>query len=166
MLSGGIALKAIKPGLAHDAKFVQRFTQEAILTRRLRHPNAVRVDDIDKAEDETPFIVMEYIEGRTLKEVMQSEGPMPVPCVCAAVKQVAAALQAAHELGMIHRDIKPANIVLLDGGAAVRSAREGRPVNRKISQWPDHLIAKVLDFGIAKIKEGSLEDSRYGTARN
>src|SRR6266404_784502 len=60
------ALKVISPQLASDPNFISRFEKEAILTRRLQHPNAVRVDDIDEAEDGRPFIVMEYIEGRSL----------------------------------------------------------------------------------------------------
>jgi serine/threonine protein kinase len=158
------ALKAIKPELASDPKFVQRFTQEAVLTRRLQHPNAVRVDDIDQAEDGRPFIVMEYIEGRSLKDVMQSEGAMPVARVCAIAKQVAAGLGAAHDLGMVHRDIKPANIVLV----AQSSNNSPRPFGGEGASRigvgeavaPGHPIAKVLDFGIAKIKEGHLEDTR------
>jgi TonB family protein len=143
------ALKAINPDLATDANFVQRFTQEAVLTRRLQHPNAVRVDDIDQAEDGLPFIVMEFIGGRNLKEVMQSEGPMPVARVCSIIKQVASALAAAHELGIVHRDIKPANVALVAPGSS-----HGRNADLVPQEQ-----AKVLDFGIAKIKEGHLEDS-------
>ena len=155
------ALKAINPDLAADANFVQRFTQEAVLTRRLQHPNAVRVDDIDQAEDGLPFIVMEFIGGRSLKEVMQSEGPMPVARVCSTVKQVASALAAAHELGIVHRDIKPANVALVAPGSSQGPAGVwglGKPHGRNADLAPQEQ-AKVLDFGIAKIKEGHLEDS-------
>ncbi|HEV2378926.1 MAG TPA: TonB family protein [Terriglobia bacterium] len=155
------ALKAINPDLAADANFVQRFTQEAVLTRRLQHPNAVRVDDIDQAEDGLPFIVMEFIGGRSLKEVMQSEGPMPVARVCSTVKQVASALAAAHELGIVHRDIKPANVALVAPGSSHGPAGVwglGKPHGRNVDLVPQEQ-AKVLDFGIAKIKEGHLEDS-------
>jgi len=107
------ALKVMSPELAADPTFVKRFMREAVITRRLQHPNAVRVDDIDEAEDGRPFIVMEYIEGRSLKEVIQQEAPIPVERVCTIAKQIAAALDAAHRLGMVHRDIKPANIVLV-----------------------------------------------------
>jgi len=139
------ALKVINPELANDANFVRRFEQEAIITRKLQHPNAVRVDDIDEAEDGRPFIVMEYIEGRNLKDVIEQEAPMPVARVCSIVKQVAAALDAAHRLGLVHRDIKPANIALVRHG-------EG-------SDDPSERV-KVLDFGIAKLKEAHLEESR------
>jgi eukaryotic-like serine/threonine-protein kinase len=132
------ALKVMHPSLMTDESFVKRFRHEAVITRRLQHPNAVRVDDIDEAEDGRPFIVMEYIEGRSLKSIIYEEGAMPVPRVCSISKQVAAALEAAHQLGMIHRDIKPENIVLL--GLA------------------PHEQAKVLDFGIAKIKEARFKE--------
>ncbi len=132
------ALKVMHPSLMSDESFVKRFRHEAVITRRLQHPNAVRVDDIDEAEDGRPFIVMEYIEGRSLKSVIFEEGAMALPRVCSISKQVAAALEAAHQLGMIHRDIKPENIVLLG--------------------MPPHEQAKVLDFGIAKIKEAHLAE--------
>jgi len=128
------ALKVIHPQLAGDPSFVKRFGQEAALTRKLQHPNAVRVEDIDQADDGRPFMVMEFIEGKSLKDVIQRQAPLAVPRVCRIAKQVAGALEAAHQLGIIHRDIKPANILLT---------------------WPSggEEVAKVLDFGIAKMKE-------------
>ena len=132
------ALKVMCPEVANDPEFVKRFEREAILTRSLQHPNAVRVDDIDEAEDGRPFIVMEFVEGQSLKHLIQEQGPLPGPRVCAIIKQVAAALEAAHQLGMVHRDIKPDNIVLLP--------------------TPHGEQAKVLDFGIAKLKEARLGD--------
>jgi serine/threonine-protein kinase len=137
------ALKVMSPELAGDQAFVKRFMHEAVLTRKLQHANAVRVEDIDEAEDGRPFIVMEYIEGRSLKEVIQADAPMAAERVCAIVSQVAKALDAAHCLGIVHRDIKPANIFLV---AQNRSSG-------------DQDVAKVLDFGIAKVKEAGLGDS-------
>jgi eukaryotic-like serine/threonine-protein kinase len=128
------ALKVIAAGLSSDKTFVKRFEQEAVLARRLQHPNAVRVDDIDETEDGQKFIVMEYIEGRNLRKVISAGGPMRPMRVCAIIRQVASALDAAHQLGIVHRDIKPENIVL------IQSKKED--------------VAKVLDFGIAKLKEG------------
>jgi len=130
------ALKVMSPELLRDELFVRRFKHEAVITRRLQHPNAVRVDDIDETEDGRPFIVMEYIEGESLKKLIKREGALPAPRVCPVIKQVAAALDAAHRLGMVHRDIKPDNIVLV--------------------QTPEGVQAKVLDFGIAKVKESRL----------
>ncbi|HEV2233512.1 MAG TPA: serine/threonine-protein kinase, partial [Terriglobia bacterium] len=107
------ALKVISAQLASDANFINRFEKEAVLTRKLQHPNAVRADDIDEAEDGRPFIVMEYIEGHSLKEPIQAEGALSVSRTCSIAKQVASALEAAHRLGIVHRDIKPENIVLV-----------------------------------------------------
>jgi serine/threonine-protein kinase len=130
------ALKVIAPELLHDQLFVERFKHEAVITRKLQHPNAVRVDDIDEAEDGRPFIVMEFIQGKSLKKLIHEEGPLPVSRVCSIVKQVASALDAAHALGMVHRDIKPDNIALTES--------------------PRGELVKVLDFGIAKVKEARL----------
>jgi serine/threonine protein kinase len=116
------ALKVINQELASDLSFVKRFGQEAALTRKLQHPNAVRVEDIDQADDGRPFMVMEFIEGESLKDVIQHQAPLPVPRACRIAKQVAAALDAAHRLGMIHRDIKPGNILL----TRPRRRRRGR----------------------------------------
>jgi len=133
------ALKVINLELASDLSFVKRFGQEAALTRKLQHPNAVRVEDIDQADDGRPFMVMEFIEGESLKDVIQHQAPLPVPRACRIAKQVAAALDAAHRLGMIHRDIKPGNILLT------------RPATGAGEE-----LAKVLDFGIAKMREAHL----------
>lgn len=133
------AIKVMNPELLGDALFVKRFKQEAVIARKLDHPNAVRVEDIDESEDGLPFMVMEFIEGMSLKELIEKHGPIPAARACSIIKQVAAALNAAHSLGMVHRDIKPANIVLI--------------------QTPGGEQAKVLDFGIAKIKEARSGDS-------
>ncbi|HXW14146.1 MAG TPA: protein kinase [Terriglobia bacterium] len=130
------ALKVIAPELLSDQLFVKRFKHEAVITRRLQHPNAVRVDDIDEAEDGRPYIVMEFIDGKSLKKLIREEGPLAVPRVLSIAKQTASALDAAHRLGMVHRDIKPDNISLLD--------------------TPEGEMVKVLDFGIAKVKEARL----------
>jgi serine/threonine-protein kinase len=138
------ALKMMGSDLMKDPLLVERFKHEAFIARKLQHPNVVRVDDIDEAEDGRPFIVMEFIEGQSLKTVIETLGHLPVPRVCAIVKQVAEALDAAHRLGMIHRDIKPDNIALI--GANKGGLLRG-------SQTAPAETAKVLDFGIAKLKE-------------
>ncbi len=131
------AIKVVSPLLAGDEEFQKRFRTEAVVTRRLQHPNAVRVDDLDVTEDGRPFIVMEYVEGRSLRDVIRNESPLPVRRAASLARQVAAALGAAHALGIVHRDIKPDNVLV------TRDADGG-----------EH--AKVLDFGIAKAREGTL----------
>lgn len=134
------AIKVMNRQFLVDSHFVKRFKQEAIVARKLNHPNAVRVTDIDESEDGRPFIVMEYVEGKSLKQVIQSTGPMPAGRVAEIVKQVAAALGEAHRIGLVHRDIKPSNILLVDSAKGEQ--------------------AKVLDFGIARFREvGSTDDS-------
>jgi len=179
------ALKVMSPELMKNPVFLKRFEHEAIATRKLQHPNAVRVEDFEEAEDGRPFIVMEYVEGRSLKEEIARQGRLPVAQACAIAKQVASALDAAHRLGMIHRDIKPENIVLVGRGLSdpvgsseptaaepgshsqigatdVLNSRITQSPDHVMAQSPDHPIAKVLDFGIAKIKEGLLETTGAG----
>lgn len=127
------ALKVMASELAGDGAFIKRFHHEAVFTRMLHHPNAVLVEDVDETEDGQPFIVMEYIDGRRLRDLM-SEGPLASERVCSLIKQIASALEAAHRLGIVHRDIKPQNVMIVDS-----------PIGE---------VAKVLDFGIARIKDG------------
>jgi serine/threonine protein kinase len=128
------AIKIVNDVIAGDANFLQRFQTEAVVTRKLRHPNAVRVDDFDYTEDGRPFIVMELVEGKNIGETLQSDGPFRVPRALRIATQAARALGVAHKLGVVHRDIKPANILLT-------TDEQGQE------------IAKVLDFGIAKLRE-------------
>ncbi|MGA3211256.1 MAG: bifunctional serine/threonine-protein kinase/formylglycine-generating enzyme family protein [Terriglobales bacterium] len=129
------AIKVVKSALADEPTFQRRFRSEAVLTRKLRHRNAIAVEDYDTTEDGRPYIVMEYVKGRSLRAVVDSEAPLSVPRALGIAIQVARALEAAHKLGITHRDIKPDNILITQGDDS------------------DELV-KVLDFGIAKIKEG------------
>ena len=128
------AIKIVNDVIAGDANFLQRFQKEAVVTRKLRHPNAVRVDDFDYTDDGRPFIVMELVEGKNIGEILQEEGPFRVPRAVRIATQVARALGVAHKLGVVHRDIKPGNILLT-------TDEQGQET------------AKVLDFGIAKLRE-------------
>src|SRR5437867_11250511 len=128
-----VAIKVLRPALAVDDEVVARFSREAKAASRISHPHAVSVTDFGEAENGVVFLVMEYLDGRTLKEVIKSEGPMALDQVVEIVRQVSGALDAAHQQGVVHRDLKSDNIMI--------SRTHG-------SEW-----AKVLDFGIAKIQQ-------------
>ena len=129
-----VAIKVLRPSLAADEKIVARFSREARAASRISHPNALSVTDFGEDENGIVFLVMEYLSGRTLKQVIRDEGPLPLARVVEIVRQVGDALNAAHAQGVVHRDLKSDNIMLVDTTMA-----------------GDH--AKVLDFGIAKINE-------------
>jgi serine/threonine-protein kinase len=128
-----VAVKVLHPSLASDEKIVARFTREAKAASRISHPHALNVTDFGEAQDGVVFLVMEYLDGRTLKRVVREEGPMPLLRVVEIARQIAGALDAAHAEGVVHRDLKSDNIMLTETGGG---------------DW-----AKVLDFGIAKIIE-------------
>jgi serine/threonine-protein kinase len=110
---------------------VRRFVREARVTVRLKGPHVARVFDIAALDDGTPFIVMEYLEGKDLSELLREHGRLPIRAAIDAILQAAEALAEAHALGIVHRDLKPANVFL--------ACSPG-----------DSACIKVLDFGIAK----------------
>ena len=128
-----VAIKVLRPSLAADQKLVARFSREARAASRISHPNALSVTDFGEAEGGIVFLVMEFLSGETLKEVIRREGPLPLSRIIEILRQVGGALDAAHLQGVVHRDLKSENIMLLATNGA------------------DY--AKVLDFGIAKITE-------------
>jgi serine/threonine-protein kinase len=127
-----VALKVLFPELSIDRSFVERFRREAKAAANLSHPNIVSVYDWGQGEN-TYFIVMEYVDGRTLSSLLK-EGPIPPARAAAIGASVAAALDFAHRRGVIHRDVKPGNVLIDDRGQV-----------------------KVADFGIARAA-GSSED--------
>ncbi len=126
-----VAIKVLHPNVLEDQKALARFQREAEVANRLDHPNATALYDFG-IEDGRPYLVMEFVEGETLKKIIAKEGRLTLPRTLALAKQIAAALSAAHDLGVLHRDLKPDNIMVtaLDGG---------------VEQ------VTVLDFGISKI---------------
>jgi len=127
LLNRIVALKVLFPELARDEAFVERFRREARAAASLNHHNIVSVYDFG-GEDDSWFIVMEYVEGRTLRDIIRDEGPMDPARSAELASEVAAALAAAHAQGIIHRDVKPANVLIAAGTGTV----------------------KVADFGIAR----------------
>ena len=138
-----VAVKILHERYASDEQFVERFRREATHAAGLSHPNIVSIYDRGEA-DGSYFIVMEYVEGRTLKELIVTRGPCPVPVAISYTRQVLAALRYAHRNGIIHRDIKPHNVIV---------DHEGR--------------VKVADFGIARAGASQMTEagSIIGTAQ-
>ena len=125
-----VAIKVVADGFTHDPQRVARFQSEAQLLAALNHPHIATIHGLEDANG-SQFLVMELVEGETLAERLKS-GPIPVGEALGIARQIADALQAAHEKGIIHRDLKPANIALTSSGQV-----------------------KVLDFGLAKMLEGT-----------
>src|SRR5438552_103568 len=142
-LGGRVALKLLNDRHAADEQFVERFRREAQSAAGLNHPNIVSIFDRGRAEG-TYYIAMEYLEGRTLKELLVRNGPTPTPIAIDYARQILGALAFAHRNGIVHRDIKPHNIVV---------RKDGR--------------LKVTDFGIARSGASQMTEagSIVGTAQ-
>ncbi len=126
VLARTVAVKILHDHLAADEGFRERFRREAVAAAKLAHPNVVGLYDTG-TDGERVYLVMEFIDGKTLKEVVTEQGPLPVAEAAAIGEQVARALDFAHSRGLVHRDVKPANILISNDG-----------------------MVKVTDFGIAK----------------
>ena len=126
LLARRVAIKVLLAQYAHDPAFLARFRREAQAAASLSHPNIVAVFDTG-AEADTWFIVMEYVAGRTLKDVINTEGPVHPSRAMEICADVASALAGAHARGVVHRDVKPGNVMLTTDGKV-----------------------KVMDFGIAR----------------
>src|SRR5436190_21405492 len=104
-----VAIKVLQPALALDDDVVRRFSREAKAASRISHPHAVSVTDFGESENGVVFLVMEYLNGQTLKEIIRSEGAMPLTRVVEIIRQVTGALEAAHGQCVVHRDLKSDN---------------------------------------------------------
>lgn len=130
LLGRDVAVKMMRPDLARDTTFLERFRREAQNAAKLNHPAIVAVYDTGQTPDEdgaVPYIVMERVHGETLRDIIQDSGKMSLNDAAAVMSQVCSALYFSHEAGIIHRDIKPANVMITNTGAV-----------------------KVMDFGIAR----------------
>lgn len=139
VLETSYAVKILHPSFSEDRDAVERFRTEAIASSRLRHPNVVFVTDFGFNESLGLYIVMEYLEGFTLKSLIRSGNGLSPGRMVHLGKQICSALAAAHRLDIVHRDIKPENIMVLSG----------------LSQRDD---AKILDFGISCLRKQVEED--------
>jgi eukaryotic-like serine/threonine-protein kinase len=143
LLGRTVAVKVLAPQFADDRKFVERFRREAQAAAGLNHPNVVSVFDTGSV-DGVHYIVMEFVEGTTLADIIREEGALPPRRAAEIAMAVCRALSSAHEKGMVHRDVKPGNVLITpDGGV------------------------KVADFGIARVAAGeplTVTGSVMGTA--
>ena len=112
-----VALKVLAPHLLWDPTFVQRFQREAEVAANLEHPNIATIYEVSQIEG-VYFIAMQFLEGRTLSQILKAEGALPVSRVQAIIEQIASALDYAHARDFVHRDIKPSNIIVADDGQA------------------------------------------------
>jgi serine/threonine protein kinase len=134
-----VAVKVLNHRFVEDETARTRFRREARAAGRLQHTNAVTVTDFGESADGYVYLVMELLEGRTLREVLAKEAPLDAARSVSLMLQVSAAVAAAHEAGIIHRDLKPANIFIVQ--------RAEVPA-----------VVKVLDFGIAKLAAETLDE--------
>jgi beta-lactam-binding protein with PASTA domain/serine/threonine protein kinase len=141
-----VAVKIMHPGLGDDDEFAQRFVREARAAARLNHPHVVGVYD-QGDDDGTVFLVMEYVPGHTLRDVIRKEAPMPALRALTLLEPVVSALAAAHRAGLIHRDVKPENVLI-----AAEQPGPGRSGS----------AIKVADFGLAKAVSADTQHTATG----
>ncbi len=142
-----VALKTLLPQTPGDSEESQRFEREALVVSRFNHPNIVTLFDYGEHEG-VLFMVMEFVRGKELMELIEDEAPLPAPRVRSIVLQMLDALQYAHDKGVVHRDLKPENIQLLESPTSEPGQEE---------------MVKILDFGIAKFVHGEDEGSALDT---
>ena len=129
-----VALKVLAPSLLKTEKAQVLFQREVRAVAKLIHPNIVTAYDANQVGDRS-YLVLEYVDGPNLEQLVHEQGPLPVGQACELVRQIAIGLQYAHEMGMVHRDIKPANVLL----------------HRGTHGSPD--VVKISDFGLARLAD-------------
>ncbi|MBL8148384.1 MAG: serine/threonine protein kinase [Blastocatellia bacterium] len=136
ILDRAVAIKLLHSELAAEENFSSRFLREARAAARIEHPHAVTVHDFGTLPDGEAFIVMEFIQGQSLRQLIKKESRLRIKHALELFRQVCTAVAAAHKEGVIHRDLKPENIMLKSTSAGAE-------------------VVKVVDFGLAKLKESS-----------
>ncbi|UQA55844.1 serine/threonine-protein kinase [Polyangium aurulentum] len=136
-----VAIKILQPGARRLPELVARFEREAIAGAHVEHPNVVGATDFGQLEDQSYFLVLDFVEGTPLKDVT-AKGPLPAERALRIARQIASALEAVHEKGIVHRDLKPQNVMV---------------------QPQDHV--KVLDFGLAKVPVEKLSSASRAAAK-
>ena len=146
LLERTVAVKILHKQYENDTEFITRFQREAKAAARITHPNIVNVYDVGVAEGRH-YIVMEYVPGRTLKERIKEEGPVPVPQALQIARQIAGALAQAHANNLVHCDIKPHNILVMpDGNVKVADFGIARAVTESTMTYNDNIMGSVHYF--------------------
>ncbi len=153
-----VAVKTVRPDILNDedlqeGEAIARFEREARAAASIRHPNVVDVTDFGKSEDGVFFLVMEFVEGETLYQLLRREGTLNTHRTAALMKQIVAGVDAAHDQGILHRDLKPANIFIMQHR---RKSGSG--------SGTDDGFVKVGDFGLAKIVHSDRSETVTGPA--
>jgi serine/threonine protein kinase len=146
LLGDRVAIKILPPEMRNNAEWLRRFRREGQAARRFRHPNAVTVYDLRTASDGMIYMVMEYVEGRTLDAELKARGSLTPAEAFEILEPIMSVLNAAHAMGVVHRDLKPENIMI------GKMTTGGEPT------------VKLLDLGIAKLREVAGGDAGGNTA--
>jgi serine/threonine protein kinase len=151
-----VAVKTIRPDVLSDedlqeGEAIARFEREARTAASVQHPNVIDVTDFGKSDEGVFFLVMEYVEGESLYQLLRREGTLSVQRALTLLRQISAGVEAAHDQGILHRDLKPANVFIVQ-----RKKKEG-------SKIAADDIVKVGDFGLAKIISQSLAGIASGS---
>lgn len=139
-----VALKVLAPEQTGDSQSLARFSREMAAVGRLEHPHIVRATDAGE-HDGVHYLVMEFVPGETLAQVVRRCGPLPLGAACELLRQAAVALQYVHEHGLVHRDIKPGNLMLAWDPTA--EMQPGAPLQRP--------LLKILDLGLARLHDNN-----------
>ncbi|MBW2464204.1 MAG: serine/threonine protein kinase, partial [Deltaproteobacteria bacterium] len=143
VLGKKLALKILRGEMARDEETVKRFMQEAQAATSIGQQNIIDISDFGQLPDGTTYFVMEHLDGMPLTQLIRDGGSLPMADAIRIVRQIAAALGAAHQVGVVHRDLKPDNVFLIKRGG-------------------DPYFVKVLDFGIAKVGGASSKLTKTG----
>lgn len=138
------AIKILHPHIASDELIVGRFEREARTLATLNHPNIVQLVDFDRDDEVGLYLVMEWLRGASMKQIIQKKKRLPLDVTCEFFQHLLSGLQEAHEHGIVHRDLKPANLMIIPAGG--------------------HQILKILDFGVASLSSDDRDLTMVGAA--
>src|SRR2546425_3689188 len=160
LLTRRVAVKTIRPDVLSDedlqeGEAIARFEREARTAASIQHPNVIDVTDFGKSEEGIFFLVMEYVEGESLYQLLRREGTITVQRALLLLRQISAGVEAAHDEGILHRDLKPANVFIVQ-----RKKKDGTIAGDDIVKVGDFGLAKIISQSLAGITSGSGPASR------